>query len=169
MKKIVLASLLVTGLMAGGNQDYFGISAGNAELEASSSLGNASTDGGQFTATLGHYYGDNGRISASYSYIKREQDVKNSDLLSFAYDFILPLADNKFSLYAGPVAGYTFYKDYVVDFSGFHYGAQAGAIVRLVDNIEVEAGYRYLVETGSDLGVDLDNVKMWYVGANIRF
>lgn len=169
MKKIVLAVMLTSGLMAAGNENYFGISVGNAELEASSSLGNANTDGGQFTGTLGHYYGDTGRISGSYTYIKRDQDVKNSDLISFAYDFILPLADNKFGLYAGPVAGYTFYKDDIVDFSGFHYGAQAGAIVRIADKFELEAGYRYLVETGSDLGVDLDNVKMWYIGGNLRF
>ena len=169
MKKMALAALLASGLMAAGNENYFGISVGNAELEASSSLGDTSTDGGQFTVTLGHYYGDSGRISASYSYINREQDVKHSDVLSFAYDFTLPLADNKFSLYAGPVVGYTFYKDDVVDFSGFHYGAQAGAIIRVVDNIEFEAGYRYLVETASDLGIDYDDVKMWYVGANIRF
>lgn len=169
MKKIVLASLLATGLMAAGHENYFGISAGNAELEASSSLGNASTDDGQFTATLGHYYGNNGRISASYSYIKREQDVKSSDVVSFAYDFILPLADSKFNLFAGPVVGYTFYKDDIVDFSGLHYGAQAGAIARVTDKFEFEAGYRYLIETGSDLGFDFDNIKMWYVGANIRF
>jgi hypothetical protein len=30
------------------------------------------------------------------------------------------------------------------------YGAQAGAIARVVDNIEIEAGYRYLMETGDD-------------------
>jgi len=169
MKKIVLAGLLASGLMAAGNENYFGISVGNAELEASSSLGTANTDGGQFTGTLGHYYGDTGRISASYSYIKRDQAVKSSDVLSFAYDFILPLADNKLGLFAGPVAGYTFYKDDIVDFSGFHYGAQAGGFVRIADKFEIEAGYRYLVETGSDLGVDLDNIKIWYVGGNLRF
>jgi len=169
MKKIVLASLLATGLMAGGNEDYFGISVGNAELEASSSLGDASTDGGQFTATLGHYFGETGRISASYSYIKHEDDVKNSNVLSLAYDFILPLADKKLALYTGPVVGYTFYKDDSVDLSGFHYGAQAGVIGHIVENIEIEAGYRYLIEAGSDQGVDFDAVSMWYVGANLRF
>jgi opacity protein-like surface antigen len=169
MKKLVLVALLATGLMAASNEDYFGLSVGNAKLEASSSLGNASTDGGQITATLGHYYNDTGRISASYSYIKREEGIKNSDVLSVAYDFILPLADNKIGLYAGPVVGYTLYKDDVVNFSGAHYGAEAGAIIRIADKLELDAGYRYLFETGSDLGVDLDNVKMWYVGANLRF
>lgn len=166
MKTIVLAALLASSLMAASHEDYFGLSIGNAELEANTG---GSTDGGQITATLGHYYGDTGRISASYSYIKRETAIKNSDVLSVAYDFILPLADNKFGLYAGPVVGYTLYKDNVVNFSGAHYGAEAGAIIRIADKLELDAGYRYLFETGSDLGVDLDNVKMWYVGANLRF
>jgi opacity protein-like surface antigen len=90
---------------------------------------------------------------------------------------MLPLAEDKFSLYAGPVIGYTSYKesadDISLDLSGFHYGAQAGAILRIVENVEIEAGYRYLLETGSDtvttVKIDADNIKMWYVGANIRF
>lgn len=76
-------------------------------------------------------------------------------------------------MYAGPVLGYTRYEEAGLDLSGFHYGVQAGAIVKLVDNIEIEAGYRFLLQTGSDtvLGdnVDADDVKMWYIGANIRF
>lgn len=177
MKKIVLVALIVSGLMAAGNKDYFGLSVGNAELSGSASMGGASsdwdTDGTQYTATLGHYYGDTGRVSAAYTYVKHEAEVDKSDVLSVAYDFILPLAENKFSLYAGPVLGYTRYEEAGLDLSGFHYGVQAGAIVKLVDNIEIEAGYRFLLQTGSDtvLGdnVDADDVKMWYIGANIRF
>ncbi len=181
MKKIVLASLLATGLMAAGNENYFGISAGNAKMSFSASANGISTDGDtdgtQYTAVLGHYYGNTGRISAAYTYVNHDGDVDKSDAISFAYDFILPLAENKFSLYAGPVVGYTRYEEPGLDLSGFHYGAQAGALVQIMDNIELEAGYRYLFETGSDsidiLGtsvkVEADDVKMWYVGANIRF
>jgi hypothetical protein len=32
MKKIVLATLLATGLMAAGNEDYFGFSAGESKV-----------------------------------------------------------------------------------------------------------------------------------------
>lgn len=177
MKKIVLASLLVSGLMAAGNENYFGISAGNAELSGNVESTDFDVDGTHYTFTLGHYYGETGRISATYSYVKHDTGVDKSDALSVAYDFILPLAENKFSLYAGPVLGYTRYEETAsgisIDLSGFHYGAQAGAIARLSDNIELEAGYRFLFETGSDtvlgVNVDADNVKMWYVGANIRF
>ncbi|MBA3024969.1 MAG: porin family protein [Sulfurimonas sp.] len=177
MKKILLAGLLVTGLMAVENENYFGINAGNAKLSYSTDTANADTDGAHYTATVGHYYGNDGRISASYTYINRENSVDAADLFSIAYDFMLPLAEDKFSLYAGPVIGYTSYKESAntlnLDLSGFHYGAQAGAIFRVVDSVEIEAGYRFLMETGSDTVADVeinaDDVRMWYVGANLRF
>jgi hypothetical protein len=181
MKKIALAVLLASGLMAAENADYFGISFGNAELGVeASALGvsaDAETDGGQVSFALGHYYGDTARVWAAYTYVDTDEGVDEADAFSVGYDFVLPLAENKFSLYAGPVIGYTRYEEPGLDLSGFHYGAQAGAIVRLIDNIEFEAGYRYLKETGSetvnvlgtDVNIDADDLKIWYVGANLRF
>lgn len=179
MKKIVLAALFASGLMAAGNENYFGISAGKADisLTASAQGVSASADDTEtaYNVTLGHYYGDSARVSATYTRV--DYDVDPIDAVSFAYDFILPVADDKLGLYAGPVVGYTWYKDSLVNLSGFHYGAHAGAIIKIADNFEIEAGYKYIFETGSDtvnvLGTDvkieIDNVKMWYVGANIRF
>jgi opacity protein-like surface antigen len=178
MKKIVLASLLATGLMAAGNENYFGVSAGkldsNFKVNPNPGFVVLDTDftDTAYHFTLGHYYGENGRISATYTYVNGE-DSDTSDAITLSYDFILPVAKT-FSLYAGPSLGYT-RLDYSdgTDLSGFHYGAQAGAIARVVDNIEIEAGYRYLMETGDDDvtggNIELDNVSMWYIGANIRF
>lgn len=178
MKKIIMVAVLATSLMAADNADYFGVSAGNSELKVSIPGASAKDDGGHISATLGHYYEDTSRISASYTYIRHDDGVDKSDAFSLAYDFILPLAKNRFSIYAGPVIGYTRYEDNLgVDLSGFHYGAQAGVIVRLIENIEFEAGYRYLKENGSDtvnvlgtdVDIDADDIKMWYIGANLRF
>jgi hypothetical protein len=169
MKKLVLVGLLAASLMAADGENYFGINMGNAKISMSTDTTDGDTDETHYTATLGHYYGKNARISASYTYINRENDVDAADLFSVAYDFMLPLAEDKFSLYAGPVIGYTSYKTSLIDLSGFHYGAQAGAIFRIVENVELEAGYRYLLETGSDKGLNADNLQMWYVGANLRF
>lgn len=173
MRKIALAALLASGLMAAENENYFGISGGNAEIKVSSVGGSATTDGSQITATLGHYYGNTGRVSASYTYVERDPGVDNSDVLSFAYDFILPVKQDMFSVYAGPVVGYTWFKDSMTDISGFHFGAQAGGIVRVMDKIEIEAGYRYLFETGNDrvwgTNIEADSMKMWYAGINFRF
>jgi|FLOH01.1.fsa_nt_gi opacity protein-like surface antigen len=173
MKRIVILALLVTGLMAAEGQDYFGLNAGRAELRATSDANHAKVDDTHYSLTLGHYYNDNGRISATYSYVDADSVVDTSDALTVAYDFILPVANDKVFLYAGPLVGYTRYEEPGLDLSGFHYGAEAGVIVPVIENIEVEAGYRYAIETGSDtiagISIDADDLRMWYVGANLRF
>lgn len=180
MKKILLVALLAgCGLMGADNVPYIGVSVGNAELKTSVDIGNFESkhDDTHYTATLGQYIGDNGRVSLSYSYVEPTGNVQNSDAASLAFDFILPVIDNTLLLYVGPVIGYTRFEEEAaglkLDLSGMHYGGQAGAIVRIVNNIELEGGYRYLVETGEDtvLGVDVeaDNLRMWYAGVNFRF
>ncbi len=180
MKKIVLAVLLTgCGLMGAENVSFIGASIGNTELKTSVGTGGfeSKNDDTHYTGTLGQYVGDNGRVSLSYTYVDPSGRVQDSDGLSLAFDFIIPVVENAFSLYAGPVIGYTRFEaesaGVELDLSGMHYGAQAGGIVRIVNNIEIEGGYRYLVETGSDtvLGVDVDadNLRMWYIGANFRF
>jgi len=179
MKKIALAVVLATGLMGADNVAFIGASVGNTELKSNvSAIGyDSSVDDNHYTATLGQYVGTNGRISLSYTYVKPTNNVKHSDGASLAFDFVLPIVDNVFFLYAGPVVGYTRFEEEAagikLDLSGLHYGGQAGAIFRIMNNIEVEAGYRYLIETGSDtvaaVNVDADKLKMWYLGANLRF
>lgn len=179
MKKIVLATLLASGLMAAENVAFIGASIGNAELKTKADAINyeSKNDDTHYTATLGQYVGDNGRISLSYTYVEPVNNVKRSDGASLAFDFIVPIVDNVFMLYAGPVVGYTRYEEESaginLDLSGLHYGAQAGVIARVMNNIEVEGGYRYLIETGSDtvlgVNVDADTLRMWYVGVNFRF
>jgi len=154
MKKMALIVLLFSGLMAQENEDYVHLSAGNAQIKATSSAAGISsdvkTDGTQGTLSLGHYYENKARVYASYTYINHDTGVDSSDTFSLGYDFILPVDKKLFSLYAGPVLGYTRYIEPEIDLSGFHYGAQAGALVRIADNIEIDGGYRYLFETGKD-------------------
>ena len=178
MKKILLVALLAgCGLMGADNVPYIGVSVGNAELKTSVDIVDFESkhDDTHYTATLGQYIGDNGRVSLSYSYVEPTGNVQNSDAASLAFDFILPVIDNTLLLYAGPVIGYTRLEVEAAglkrDLSGIHYGGQAGAIVRIIDNIEIEGGYRYLVETGKDTvaGVGADNLRMWYAGVNFRF
>jgi hypothetical protein len=179
MKKIVLATLLAGGLMAADNVSFIGASIGNAELKTSIDAGNfeSKNDDTHYTGTLGQYLGDNARVSLSYTYVEPDKNIKNSDGVSLAFDLIVPIVDNLFMLYAGPVAGYTRFEaestGVKMDLSGLHYGGQAGAIVRIANAIEIEGGYRYLIETGSDsvlgIKVEADDLQMWYVGANFRF
>jgi opacity protein-like surface antigen len=180
MKKIVLVALLAgCGLMGSTNVPYIGFSVGNAELKTSVGVGDFESkhDDTHYTATLGQYIGENGRVSISYTYVEPTGNVENSDSVSLAFDFIAPVVDDTISLYVGPVVGYTRLEEEAagikLDLSGMHYGVQAGVIVRILDNIEIDGGYRYLVEDGEDtvLGVDVDadNLRMLYVGVNFRF
>lgn len=180
MKRILLVALLAgCGLMASDNVPYIGFSVGNAELKTSVGTGDFESkhDDTHYTATLGQYIGENGRVSISYTYVDPTKNVQHSDNASLAFDFIVPVIKDTLSLYVGPVVGYTRFEQEVagvnLDLSGMHYGVQAGAIVRIIDNIEIEGGYRYLIENGEDtiLGVDVnaDDLRMMYVGVNFRF
>lgn len=176
MKKMFLSALLASSLMAGSNENYFGFSAGNMEVNGKSLTEKFSTDDTHYTASLGHYYNDSGRVYASFSYTSPSGIVDRSSAISVGYDFLLPVS-KQLSLFAGPVLGYTWYElsdsFLSLDMSGFHYGAQAGAIAKVTNNIELEAGYRFLAETGKDSlfgeNTQADDVRMWYVGANLRF
>lgn len=178
---MALMALLVSRLFADGNQDYVNVGIGNAQIKGTVSATGVSadfkSDGTQGTLSLGHYYENTGRVYASYTYINHDTGVDTSDAFSVGYDFILPVDAKIFSLYAGPVLGYTRYVEPDIDLSGVHYGAQVGGLVRIADNIEVDGGYRYLFETGKDdvsilgtnVNVKLNNLPMWYIGANFRF
>ena len=180
MKKILLVALLAScGLMASDNVPYIGLSVGNSELKTSVGIGDFESkhDDTHYTGTLGQYIGKNGRVSISYTYVEPTGNVQHSDSASLAFDFIAPIIDDTVALYVGPVIGYTRLEEEAtgvnLDLSGMHYGAQAGAIIRIIDNIEIDGGYRYLIEDGEDtiLGVDVsaDGLRMWYVGVNFRF
>lgn len=180
MKKIVLVALLAgCGLMAADNVPYIGVSVGNVALKTSVGTVDfeSKNDATHYTGTLGQYVGDNGRIALSYTYVEPTGNVQNKDGVSLAYDFIIPVIDNTLLLYAGPVIGYTRFEAEAagvnLNLSGLHYGAQGGAILRIIKIVELEAGYRYLVETGKDsvlgVGVSADSIRMWYMGVNIRF
>jgi opacity protein-like surface antigen len=180
MKKILLVALLAgCGLMASTNVPYVGLSVGNAELKTNVGIGNFESkhDDTHYTGTIGQYLNENHRVSLSYTYVEPTGNVQNSDSASLAYDFIGPIIDKTFAVYMGPVIGYTRLEEesygMKLDLSGMHYGVQAGAIIRIIDNIEIDGGYRYLIEKGEDtvlgVGVDADNLSMWYVGVNFRF
>jgi len=186
MKKTLFTSLLLsTILFAEQNSDYIGLSIGNAQINGKVSAGTISqtvnSDDTHYSFAMGHYYGKKGRIYASFNFVPPKDSVDVSNAFSFGYDFLLPIGESNFSLFAGPVLGYTWYEssapDISIDLSGFHYGAQAGAIAHVSDTIDVEAGYRYLLQTATEkmiinnvaLEIESQNLKLWYIGVNFRF
>jgi len=177
MKKIVLLTLLTASLFAGQNDDYIGLGIGYTSFSADKQYSEINTDGMSLSFTLGHYYGDYGRFNASYTYIKSEENIDESDMLSLAYDFMLPINDS-IALYVGPVAGYTRYSEHdnlgnEINLSGLHIGGELGGVFNFSEKLEVEAGYRYLSEAGEDtyLGqsIKAQSMSMFYFGVNYHF
>ncbi len=178
MKKVALIGLLSAGVMAADHYDYAGIHFGELKSEFSAHSGSGTAHGDMkdsaYSLALGHYYGEQGRVSAMFTYADAEDYVDRSHVLSVSYDFLLPLVERSLAVFAGPSVGYTWLElEDGSDFNGIHYGGQAGVIIRLPNGVDLEGGYRYLVESGemSDGGgkIELDNTSMWYIGANIRF
>jgi opacity protein-like surface antigen len=174
MKKVALAALLATGLMAAGNEDYFGVSVGEAKSSVTASDGTSSATvddtEGAYNLALGHYY-ENSRIALTYTHLDLD-NVDTSEALTLSYDFFYTVGRG-LNVFAGPGIGYAWIKDDAVDLSGFMYGGEAGAQLRINSGLELEAGYRYMRATGSDndsgTKVELDDLATWYIGANIRF
>jgi len=168
MKKLLTIALVVSSLSATDNSEYIGLGVGSSEftVDAVNTITNSGMHG---TVVLGKNYGDYGRFYASGTYINSADSVDTSGVYSLAYDFMFPVADDMFSLYVGPVAGYTTYTEKSIDLSGLHYGAEVGATFDLDKKFELELGYRYLVENGKDGVVSAKSMQQIYFQVNIYF
>lgn len=167
MKKVLLLVLGFIALIASDSTPYIGVGIGQSSFSIDG-IADSDSTGTSGTLILGAKYAEYSRFYVMGTYIDRESSVDNAEVYSAAYDLMLPLHD-RFSLYLGPVAGYTVYKTDFVDLSGFHYGAEVGGTFKIVNNVEIEAGARYLEETGSQNGLDADNVEMFYFQLNYFF
>ena len=165
MKKILTMALVVSSLSAAGNSEYIGLGIGSSKFTVDKST-NTGTHG---SLVLGKKYGDYGRFYATGTYIDSSGSVDAVGVYSLAYDFMFPVVDDVFSLYMGPVAGYTTYREKTIDLSGAHYGAEAGVTVDLGEIFELEIGYRYLVENGEDGSVSAKSMQQAYFQVNVFF
>lgn len=167
MKKIVLLTLLTLGLFA--SDDYIGIGGGYSNFNVTNQNTDLQNNGAFATLTLGHTYGDYGKFYASGSYINSSNSAVTWGVVSLAYDFMFPIVDDMFSLYVGPVAGYTAYTENSIDLSGFSFGGEAGATFNATETVQIEAGYRFLSHTVSSANITAKNMQMFYLQVNFFF
>lgn len=181
MKKVALAVLLASGLMAAENGFYVGADAGNTKYDLkASALGISAEDnddGGSQTVKMGYYLDKNNRASAFYQNV----NVDNGDgaMYGVGYDYLI--GDNAFKPFVGALVGYGSAKDDIgeIKMTGPVYGAQAGVNYSFNENFSIEGGYRYLKsnmddmvrdpDTGIDVKLEVDTIKNWFIGANYKF
>lgn len=179
MKKIVLAAMLTSGLMAADSGVYVGVDLGKTKFDlTASAMGVSATekdDGGSQTLKVGYYLDKNSRASAFFHNVNTDGGTTRS--YGVGYDYLI--GDNAFKPFVGAIVGYGSAKvdDTNINLAGLIYGAQAGLNYALNENFSVEAGYRYMKSKMDDtitvLGVDVkleaDPVQTWFVGANYKF
>lgn len=180
MKKIALAVLLASGLMAADSGNYIGIDIGNTKFDMKASANGVSVeesdDGGSLTLKLGNYLDKNSRAYISYQNI----NVDGGDAYHFGIGYDYLIGDNDIKPFVGGYVGYGSaevdgYSE--LDISGVVFGAQAGVNYAINDNFSVEAGYRYMKSnmedtitvSGVDVKLEIDPISNWFAGINYKF
>jgi opacity protein-like surface antigen len=189
MKKIALAVLLASGLMATDSGFYVGADVGNTAMDGDIimyipdySYNDSTTiedDGGSQTLKVGYYFDKNNRASAFFQNVN--VDGGDSRTFGVGYDYLI--GDNNFKPFIGLIVGSGNMEsdDGSVSITGVVYGAQLGLNYAFNENFSAEIGYRYLKSNMEDSisgeidgtayteEVTIDTVKNWFVGVNYKF
>ena len=182
MKKIALAVLLASGLMAADSGVYVGFDLGKTEYKGTSSWTDDSgsesekwsDDGSSQTLKVGYYLNSNNRVNAFVQRINLDEAKAYS--YGIGYDYLI--GSNDFKPFVGVFAGRnTVDFDEGDDTSGTIYGAQIGLNYAINANFSAEAGYRYMGSTIDDSYTEdggrgndkIDSMNNWFVGINYKF
>ncbi len=180
MKRIVLASLFTSGLMAAESGMYVGMDVGNTAVDLKATVNGTSEtvedDGGSQTLKVGYYVDKNNRIVASFQNVN--VDGGKARNYSIGYDYLI--GNNAFKPFVGVFAGYgSLTVDSVssLDIAGGVLGAQMGLNYAISENFSAEVGYRYMKSSmddsisgpGGTAAFEVDPIKNWFIGVNYKF
>ena len=185
MKKLSLAILLASGLVAAENGGYVGFDIGNSRADftatnlSTGATASTNDNGGSQTLKVGYYFNANNRVAAFYQNIN--VDDGSGSVVGIGYDYLF--GNNDVKPFVGAILGrgsnsYDSTDNIPsIDISGMVYGAQIGLNYSFNENFSVEAGYRYLGSnmedtinvSGTNVKLEVDNISNWYVGLNYRF
>jgi len=189
MKKIALAVLLASGLMAADSGFYVGADVGNTGMDGEYSVSvpdydiaeseSFEDDGGSQTLKVGYYFDENNRASAFFQNVN--VDGGDSRTFGVGYDYLI--GNDSFKPFVGLIIGSGSMEsdDGSVNITGAVYGAQLGLNYAFNENFSAEIGYRYMKANMEDSisgeidgtayteEVTIDTVKNWFLGVNYKF
>ena len=179
MKKIALAVLLASGLMAADSGFYVGADVGNTAMDFTIVLNGESTtvndDGGSQTLKVGYYFDENNRASAFFQNVN--VDGGEGRTYGLGYDYLI--GNNEFKPFIGLLLGHgsIAIDGTSVDIAGMTYGAQIGLNYSFNENISAELGYRYMKSNmedsisgpGGTATFEVDTIKNLFLGVNYKF
>lgn len=187
MKRFVFVLLLapLTAAAEPGNQFFIGAEVADYTEEGTATVqsSNLSTTGKDSATSLNLKVGglfDRLRLYGTVHLPAQEDDDSSVWVATISADYLFLPREQQVNLFAGINGGlyYSEIRDFFADGTDFQMtsttvGAEAGVLVNFLP-IQLEAGGRYMVGTGSDnnwdgVKTELDSVAEVYAGANLVF
>ncbi len=157
VKKIAIALLcmsLGSSLYArdiSESEKFLGLEVAQTELQADR-FGEPDYDGDavEFGFRIGAQT-DEWRTMFVFDYYDSSDDDQNVEKGYLMVDYFFLKDENKFRPFIGVNVGYMNYESTLVEESGFLYGAQAGFVVNVMETIDLDLSYRYLLSNADAL------------------
>lgn len=160
VKKVIVAGLcmaLSTVVEAGDtsiSESIIGVEVGYGAIQANNQfspiVGELNHNGSnvEFGLRIGAQQKD-WRALFVADYMNSKDDDQKYTKGMLAVDYFI-LQDSALKPFIGGNAGYMNYESTNIDESGFLYGAQAGLIYRIMDNVEMDMTYRYSLTSANE-------------------
>ncbi|MDD2905060.1 MAG: outer membrane beta-barrel protein [Sulfurimonas sp.] len=186
MKKIVLAVLIGSALIAADNGLYVGVDIGSTGLDGKAKTTSTSgsyeddiseNDASQ-TIKIGYYFNQNNRVTAFAQNI----NISGGDARLYGINYDYLIGNHPLKPFVGALAGYGALEgDNGTNITGNIIGAQVGINYAFNEHLSAEAGYRYMLSSMSgsysetDFGVDyktdvdIETAGNFFIGLNYKF
>jgi len=168
---VLLCALLGSGLQAeeiSESQKFIGVEVSITEVqgEAISRLDDRTSEGTSFGIRLGAE-NEEWRTMFTFNYFDNEGRNVEKLFLSIDYFFLKQNIIDSYLLqpYFGVNVGYMNYESIGVDEDGMTYGGQGGLIVNLIEQIDLDLGYRYTLSSANAL----DHTSEIVFGLNYKY
>jgi len=165
----ILALLLLTGsLYAASEQPFIGIEVGYVDLKGDTYAEvRHKGKGVEYGLRVGAQ-NDEWRTTVLLNYFNSDKDDQNVErgILSLDYFFLSGTNyQSIFKPFIGVSLGYANYESTTIDDSDFIYGGQGGIILNLLEQLDMDVGYRYML-SASDV---FDNQSNLFLGINYLY
>ena len=165
----VWASLLLTGsLYASGEQPFIGIEVGYANIKGDTyAEARHKGEGVEYGLRVGAQ-SDEWRTTVLLNYFNSDKDDQNVErgIVSLDYFFLSGTEyQSIFRPFIGVSLGYANYESTTIDDSDFIYGGQGGVVVNVLEQLDLDLNYRYML-SASDV---LDNQSNLFLGLNYLY
>ncbi|MBD3790502.1 MAG: outer membrane beta-barrel protein [Campylobacterales bacterium] len=151
VKKVTIALLCMTlgsSLQArdiSTGEKFLGLEVGAAQIQADT-LSELDHEGSsaEFGFRLG-VQNEDWRTTLIFDYFDSSDDDQNYEKGMVTVDYYFMGSDNQQTInpYIGLNIGYMNYESTYIDESGFLYGGQVGVTLEVIDNVDIDLGYRY--------------------------